>query len=150
VQRRLTFSGQRKFPGIQGPRHWLRSSPDGSQIACLMKDDSGVVQLWTVSPNGGAPRQLTRNACSIASTFTWSPDGRFLAHVMDNSVCLTEANTGKTVRLTPRSDDATAPGPEACVFSPEGKKIAFVRQVSESGRRFNQIFMIKLDDFGPR
>jgi hypothetical protein len=44
TQRRLTFTAQRKFPGIQGPRHWLRSSPDGSRIAFLMKDDAGVVQ----------------------------------------------------------------------------------------------------------
>ena len=54
AQRRLTFTADRKFPGLQGPRHWLRSSPDGSRIAFLMKDDAGVVQLWTVSPNGGA------------------------------------------------------------------------------------------------
>jgi hypothetical protein len=50
VQRRLTFTADRKFPGLQGPRHWLRCSPDGSRIAFLMKDDDGVVQLWTVSP----------------------------------------------------------------------------------------------------
>ena len=65
---------------------------------------------------------------------------------MDNSVCLAESNTGKTVRLTSRSDDADAPRPEACVFSQDGKKIAFVRQVPESGRRFNQIFVVSLDD----
>src|SRR5207302_6520048 len=55
VQRRLTFTTDRKHPGLQGPRHWLRSSPDGSRIAFLMRDDDGIVQLWTVSPNGGAP-----------------------------------------------------------------------------------------------
>jgi len=30
VQRRLTRTSGRKHPGLQGPRHWLRSSPDGS------------------------------------------------------------------------------------------------------------------------
>ncbi len=146
VQRRLTFTAQRKFPGIQGPRHWLRCSPDGSRIAFLMKDDAGVVQLWTVSPNGGETHQLTRNPQPIASTFTWSPDGRFIAHVMDNSVCQTDGNTGKTIRLTSRSDDTAAPRPEACVFSPDGKHIAFVRAVPESGRTFNQIFVVGLTD----
>jgi len=146
VQRRLTFTAQRKFAGIQGPRHWLRSSPDGSRIAFLMKDEGGMVQLWTVSPNGGEPRQLTRNPQSIASAFTWSPDGRFLTHVMDNSVCLTDSDTGKTIRLTPRSDDAAAPRPEACVFSPDGRNIAFVRQVLESGRPCNQIFVVGWGD----
>jgi hypothetical protein len=142
VQRRLTFTTARRFPGIAGPRHWLRSSPDGTRIAFLMKDDAGVVQLWTVSPNGGAPHQLTHNAWPVASAFTWSPDGSAIAHVMDHSVCVTEAATGQTRRLTPRSDAATAPRPEACVFSPDGKEIAFVRRLVTAGRADNQIFVV--------
>ena len=59
AQRRLTFTAEPKFPGLQGPRHWLRSSPHGVRIAFLAKDNPGIVQLWTVSPNGGAPTQLT-------------------------------------------------------------------------------------------
>jgi hypothetical protein len=146
VQRRLTFTGQRKFPGLQGPRHWLRSSPDGSRIAFLMKDDSGIVQLWTVSPNGGRPHQVTRNPWSIASAFTWSPDGSRLAHVMDNSVCLTEVESGRTHRLTVRRDEANAPRPEACVFSPDGKMLAYVRRVPEGGQSFNQLFVVFLEN----
>jgi hypothetical protein len=144
TQRRLTFTANRKFPGIQGPRHWLRSSPDGSRIAFLMKDDAGVAQLWIVPPNGGAPTQITRNEQPIASAFTWSPDGKHIAHVMDNSVCVTDTATGATTRLTPRSDDATAPRPEACVFSPDGTKIAFVRRVSSPETPANQIFVVNL------
>ncbi len=146
VQRRLTFTAGRKFPGIQGPRHWLRSSPDGSRIAFLMKDDSGIVQLWTVSPGGGPAKQITQNPWSIASAFTWSPDGRCVAHVMDNSVCVTEAVSGRTHRLTPRANDAHAPRPEACVFSPDGRKIAYVRLVTEAGRTSNQIFVASLGE----
>lgn len=142
VQRRLTFTADRKFPGLQGPRHWLRSSPDGSHIACLMKDDAGVVQLWLVSPIGGAPWQLTRNAHSIASAFTWSPDGRWLAHMMDGSVCVTEAATGHTTRLTPRGSETAAPRPEACVFSPDGTQIAYVRRVESESGFSNQIFVV--------
>jgi hypothetical protein len=145
AQRRLTFTTRRKFPGLQGPRHWLRSSPDGAHIAFLMKDDAGVVQLWTVSPTGGRPNQVSRNPWSIASAFTWSPDGRQVAHVMDNSVCVTEIASGNTHRLTARTDDATAPRPEACVFSPDGKKLAYVRRISESGQSANQIFVVFLE-----
>ncbi len=146
VQRRLTFTAERQFPGLQGPRHWLRSAPDGSRIAFLMKDDAGVVQFWTVSPNGGPPRQLTRNPHPIASAFTWSPDGRHLAHVMDNSVCVTDARTGETRRITPRTADATAPRPEACVFSPGGRQIAFVRRLTGDGVTANQIFVANRRD----
>ncbi len=145
TQRRLTFTSGRKFPGIQGPRHWLRSSPDGSRIGFLMKDDAGVVQLWTVSPNGGRPAQLTHNAHDIASAFTWSSDGRSIAHVMDNSVCVTDASTGETSRMTPRCEDASAPRPEACVFSPDGKKIAFVRRRKTDEVEANQICVVFLE-----
>lgn len=144
VQRRLTFTANRQCPGIQGPRHWLRSSPDGSRIAFLMKDDAGVVQMWTVSPNGGEVMQLTRNRHSIASAFTWSPDGRLIAHAMDNSVCITDAATGATRRLIPRCDDATAPRPEACVFSPDGRRVAYVRRVPSPVEPANQVFVVSL------
>jgi len=32
-------------------------------------------ELWMVSPNGGEPRQVTRNTWDIQSSFSWSPDG---------------------------------------------------------------------------
>jgi hypothetical protein len=146
VQRRLTFTADRKYPGLQGPRHWLRSSPDGSRIAFLMRDDAGIVQLWNVSPNGGPMSQLSHNSLSVASAFTWSSDGRFIAHVMDNSVCVTEITSGLTHRLTPHAEDAVAPRPEACVFAPDGKQIAYVKPIHESGTVCNQIFVVALTD----
>lgn len=142
VQRRLTFTANRKYPGIQGPRHWPRSCPDGSCIAFLMKDDSGIVQLWTIAPTGGRPRQLTHNAFDVASAFTWSCDGRLIAHVMDGSVCVTRADTGTTVRLTARAEPRVAPRPEACVFSPDGRRIAFVRPVHDDSGTWNQIVIV--------
>lgn len=142
VQRRLTFTADRTHPGIQGPRHWLRSSPDGSRIAFLMRDDAGVVQLWTISPNGGQPHQLTHNPFDVASAFSWSLDGKWITYVADNSVFASDTSTGDATRLTPRSDDATAPRPEACVFSPDGKRIAYVRSVARDGGKFNQIFIV--------
>jgi hypothetical protein len=143
--RRLTFSSARKYPGVAAtPRHWMRSSPDGSRIAWLMQDDDGVVQLWWVSPNGGEARQLTRSHWSIASAFTWSPDGRWIAHAMDNSVFATDPITGHSYRLTPRSADSTAPLPLACVFSPDGQKIAYLRQVDAKGEVHSQIFVVSM------
>ena len=145
VQKRLTHTTGRKHPGIQGPRHWLRSSSDGSRIAFLMKDDDGVVQLWTISPCGGEPHQLTRNKDDIASAFTWSPDGQWIAHTMDGSVCVTDTTSGVTHRLTAPSDADHAPRPEACVFSPDGKRIAYVRPVTSRGETWNQIFVLTLE-----
>lgn len=148
LQRRLTFTADRKHPGIQGPRHWPRSSPDGSRIACLMRDeagnDAGVVQLWSISPNGGPPRQITRDPWDVASTFTWNKDGTAIAYIADGSVMVVNAATGESRRLTEQPvADLPAPRPEACVFSPDGRQIAFVRPVRGSdGAVWNQIFVV--------
>lgn len=145
VQRRLTFTAERAFRGVvSAPRHWLRVSPDGAQIAFLMKDDAGVVQLWSVSPNGGKTRQITHNTVDIASGFTWSPDGRRIAHLMDGSVCVTEAANGRTARLTPRRTGVEAPLPFACVFSPDGKSIAYMRTVAAGSASLTHVFVVSL------
>jgi Tol biopolymer transport system component len=108
-QRRLTFTAGRRHPGVQGPRHWLRSSPDGSRIGVLMRDDGGVVQLFTVSPEGGDLRQVTRGAVGIETAFTWSPDGRSIACGIDGSIRLVNVETGELTRLTPPIHDDSAP-----------------------------------------
>lgn len=144
-QRRLTYTSERKYPGLQGPRHWLRSSPDGEHIAFLMRDDDGIVQLWTISPNGGEPRQVTRNAFDIESAFSWHPNGRSIAYIADASVFVTDVTTGVASRLTSKPGDDRrefAPCAEACVFSPNGKWIAFVRPVRMGEGVFNQIFRV--------
>ncbi|MEO7892085.1 MAG: DUF3748 domain-containing protein [Vicinamibacterales bacterium] len=143
TQRRLTFTAERQFPGVvTAPRHWLRASPDGARIAFLMKDDSGVVQFWTVSTADGTCRQLTHNASDITSAFTWNPDGRWLAHTLDGSVGVTETATGEFRRLTPRQSGVGTPRPEAVVFSPDGRQIAYMRDVTVGQDTFSQIFVV--------
>ncbi|PKH23631.1 biopolymer transporter Tol [Enterobacterales bacterium CwR94] len=124
-QRRLTFTPQ----GIAlQPRHWLRSSPDGSRIAFLMADAQQVVQLWTVSPNGGEPQQLTHSAHSIQSAFSWHPQGTALAFICDNSVMLCDSQSGELTRLTVFT--TAAPSGDAVVFSPDGQQIAWMQEVA--------------------
>lgn len=136
-QRRLTYTADRRFPGVAAvPRHWLRSSPDGSKIAFLMKDDFGVVQVWLVSPLGGELKQVTDGEFSVQSAFTWSPDGRSLAFVMDGSVVLCDVNSGVVTRLTEKRAE-NHPCSDAVVFSPNGKYIAYMREVDG----FTQLFI---------
>jgi hypothetical protein len=143
TQRRLTFTAGRRFPGVATvPRHWVRASPDGTQLAFLMQDDVGVVQLWTISPRGGAPRQVTRNPTGIASAFTWSPDGRRIGHTMDGAVCITDIATGRTERLTGSGTANGSPEPLACVFSPDGRHLAFTRRVTTVAGTFAQVFIV--------
>ena len=147
-QHRLTHTEGRKYPGLQGPRHWLRSSPDGTQIAFLMRDDAGNAQIWTVSPNGGSPRQVTQDSWGVASAFTWSSDGHEIAYTADNSIFVVNITTRQSHRLTPRSPDENAPSALACVFSPDGRKIAFLRRLPDqpgtSQPCSNQICVVSL------
>ena len=55
-----------------------------------------------------------------------------------------DADSGATRRLTPRTPDSTAPRPEACVFSPDGSQVAHVRPVTRDGQTWNQVFVCRL------
>ncbi len=143
AQKRLTFTGDRKFPGIQGPRFWVRSNAAGDTLAFLMKDDAGLPQIYGVSPIGGAIRQLTRNPFPVASAFTWSPDGKSIAYAGDDSVWVTDVATGTSSRVAPR-DPARPVSPLAADFAPDGRSIAYLRRVDSAQGSHNQIFVTRL------
>jgi Tol biopolymer transport system component len=109
-----------------------------------MRDDAGIAQVWLISPLGGDPEQVTYNPFDVASTLSWSPTGNSIAYVADNSIFTTDIESGTTTRRTLRTADAIAPRPEACVYSPDGTQIAFVRHVPFGGATFNQIFVVAL------
>ncbi|PHM62599.1 DUF3748 domain-containing protein [Xenorhabdus ishibashii] len=137
-QKRLTFTHDNRWPGVMNvPRHWLRTSPDGSKICFLMKDEKGIVQLWYISPNGGEPMQITYSKNSIQSAFSWDSHGRFIACVCDNSVVLCDSQTGKIQRLTERTDNA--PSADAIVISPDDRYVAFMRDIDG----YRQIFVVE-------
>ncbi|MEM9983708.1 MAG: DUF3748 domain-containing protein, partial [Bacteroidota bacterium] len=95
-QRRLTFTAHRTYPGVQGPRHWLKSVPDGRLILCLMKDDSGRVQIYAVPPEGGDIFQVTHHDFSIQTAFSIGPKGRYVVYGHQGAIYLTEIATGES------------------------------------------------------
>ena len=142
--RRLTRTESTPRPGLQGPRHWLRASPDGTDIAFLDEDEKGIVQIFGTSPNGGEPRPLSRLRQSVDTPFTWSPDGRFLATSAGGRIVRITAATGASKFLTP-------PAPPGChprhgvVFSPDGKHLAYNRLLPHpDGGDFLQICLLEL------
>lgn len=137
IQRRITQS----VHGIAGPRHWLRTTPDGNTICYLAKDREGVVQLFGVSPNGGQPQQLTRNPFPIQGPFNIHPNGEWVAYPADNSLFITRVATAETYRITPRFDDASKPI-GAPNWSPDGNAIAYNRYVGMNAGRFLQLFLL--------
>ena len=129
VQRRLTFTHKNAYPGLVNvPRHWVRSHPQGTQIAFLMRDDKGVVQLWLIAPEGGEPRQLTHNASDIQSALNWHPSGNMLGFVLENRIAQCDAATGKVTFLT--SDHGNPPSGDAVVFSPDGARVAWMEETA--------------------
>ncbi|MPR36085.1 DUF3748 domain-containing protein [Salmonirosea aquatica] len=140
AQRRITFSQR----GIEGPRHWLRTTPDGTLIGFLAKDPAGLIQLFGISPNGGVPRQLTHQPFSIQTPFNFSPDGHFVAYAADNSIFITDLRDGKPRRLTPPTTDDDRPI-NGVVWSHKGDRLAYNRYVSTTAGRYIQIFQLTMN-----
>ena len=137
------FAG-RGAPGVGGPRHWPRSHPGGTWVACLrVLDRAEGAKLWLVPVNGGGPRPVP-HAGAVESAFTVHPDGERIAAVVSGRVRLVDVRTGRVEALTDPCDPADAPRPEACVLSPDGGLVAFVRSLATpGGRRFNQVCVVE-------
>ena len=140
-QRRITFTQN----GIEGPRHWLRTTSDGELIAFFAKDTDGIIQIFGVSPNGGAIIQITKNKFSVEGPFNFSLDGKYIAYAADNSILITEIQNGKAHRITKRFEDWEKPL-NAPVWSYKGDKIAFNRKVKFSDGEYIQIFILEKMD----
>jgi len=105
----------------------------------LLRDDAGRVQLFTISPAGGEVCQVSHDPWDVSSAFTWTPDGSRIAYAADGSIFTVAVATGQSQRLTSRIADGTSPREEACVVSPNGRHIAFMRRHTH-----NQIFVVDI------
>ena len=143
IQRRLTFTANTPHPGCSGI---VRSSPDGSQLAFLAKDARGVSQVFTISPNGGKPHQITEYVSDISGNLRWHPDGKHIAYVYDGSIVLCEI--GK-VPFKERIQVLTEPSEFVTgnlVWSMDGKVLAFNRLVkNEAGKATQEVFVLNFE-----
>lgn len=142
--RRLTRTEARAHPGVQGPRHWVRPSPDRSLVAFLAKDASGLVQIHAVPVAGGDLRVLSRLPVSVDAPFSWTPDGRRLACAAGGRLWVVDAADGSARPLT----DPSPPGQEprhAVLVSPDGRLVATNRALpGPDGRSHAQIVLVDL------
>lgn len=141
VQRRLTHTTGDQYPGFSGN---VRSSSDGSTLACIAKDEHGVDQVVLASPLSGNPEVLTSFETPVQSDVRWHPNGTHVAFVCGDSVLVANAESGAYHRLTKPSQES----PFALVWSRNGKVIAFNRLVPDgpSGQSFEQVFIVDIDD----
>jgi Tol biopolymer transport system component/predicted Ser/Thr protein kinase len=136
-------------------------SPDGREIAFLREsgpvtEGSGVrtYSIYTLSSLGGQERKLVDLVAPQAPpppTFSWSPDGRWLAvaEIPENGpsriVRVDVSTLGKTPLTSPPAGSAGDYSPE---ISPDGSTLAFVRGVSaDTGMRFGSrdLWLQRLD-----
>jgi Tol biopolymer transport system component len=95
-------------------------SPNGRTIA-FYRWFEGKESVWSVRANGGTPRQLAEEGWRPS----WSLDSRRILFSDRRSVWIMSAGGGRKRRLT-----SPVTGDEyigTAVFSPDGRKIAFVR-----------------------
>jgi hypothetical protein len=139
THRRITYTRK----GLTDkPRHWLRSNREGTQIAFLAEDENGFIQLFTISPNGGNPEQLTDFDFSIQGPFNFSPDGKKIAYVADNSVFITEISSLHSTRITQRANDESKPI-GAVNWSNSGTMLCYNKYVQDQLGKFLQIIILK-------
>ncbi|WP_439488342.1 DUF3748 domain-containing protein [Algoriphagus sp.] len=141
-QRRLTFTADNKHPGVQGPRQWLRSSPDGSAIYFYQKDVTGIVQIHSVSPTDGKVKVITKNSFPADTGFSLSSDGKYLAYGAKEALYATRVSEGETFMLLNAKGNTNSLS--NINWSHEGHKIAYNRKVELNGEAFYQIFTLDL------
>ena len=54
-----------------------RFSPDGKRIA-FSSDRDGLWNIWTMDPDGGNPKQISRERRWFINSPAWSPDGQYI------------------------------------------------------------------------
>jgi Tol biopolymer transport system component len=98
-------------------------SPDGRHIAI-----AGIKGLWITNRAGTDARRILdeQRLDVVAGAVAWSPDGRRLAFVRDDSLYTIEAD-GSGLTLVTRNADAPT-------GSPDGSEIIFVRNPEQSSR----------------
>jgi hypothetical protein len=160
TQRRITFTTERKHPGLQGPRFRLRSSADGSLIYFLMKDDNGIVQIYSVSSAENTKniitnqplKQITNFKYSVQSQFNLSPDDKYISVVSNNQIYLVSTQNettaqraaswsqdGSTTSVGERYSEKEAPI-NGVHWSPDGKSLIYNRYVFIEDDYYIQIF----------
>ena len=128
VQRRITFTANSAFPGCSGI---VRSSPDGSRLAFLAKDENGITQIFTISPLGGKASQVTNHDSDVKGNMRWHPGAEYIAYVWEKNIAIIEVANGSGRGSIPLFSQSLDSVPSNLVWSPNGRMLAYNRKVSD-------------------
>ncbi|HOT37336.1 MAG TPA: DUF3748 domain-containing protein [Candidatus Latescibacteria bacterium] len=133
-QRRLTHTDSGCF-GL------VRSTSDGGMIAFLSRAADGTPQVFVVSPLGGEPRQITSFPGGASHPVRWLPDDLHFVTVSEGRVYVVDAASGCARAITEPSRSR----PDGLVVSPDGKLVAFNREVVYASGKFAQVFVADIE-----
>ena len=118
---------------------------------------SAYRQLFTVSIDGGTPRQLTEGPYNHGGAYTWAPDSKFIIFSTNrNDDRLYEANNSEIYELEVATlkvkSLTTRKGPDNNpVVSPNGKLIAYTGYDDEyQGYQLTRLYVMNRDGSNPR
>ena len=104
-------------------------STDGQQLA-FSSNQTGRYELYIVSREGrkwGTPRRLTRDMnLRGRGRFRWSPDGRFIAYLEEQSLEIIAPAGGEPRKLVDVQDSIAQPVPENLAWSPDSRLVYYV------------------------
>ena len=143
-QIRLTHLSERKIPGIRGTRHWLRTTPDGRWVAFFAMADDGILQAFKADTATGRVVQVSHNTFSAESQMTLSPDGLFMYYAGGGQLVRTHMEEGYTDILLVPGEHPIHSGP--VVVSPDGKRVAYTRDIPGTEMLRQQICTFTLTD----
>ena len=124
-------------------------SPDGQKLAFTRSTPAGC-SILIVPSLGGAERTLGPCGDRDYRRLAWSPDGAWLAFARRHAASrlaieLTGVETGERRAVTRPPDGIL--GDSSPSFSPDGKRLAFARNVTEG---VSDVFTVDLDGSGER
>ena len=140
-QRRLTYTADRRFPGVQGPRNWLVSSPNGETVYATMKDDRGVVQVFGIDTTNGAIQQITDLEHSVEGQISLDAAGTTCSFHCRQRIGLTGVSTGAIRWLNTASPNQI----EGAVHFLETGRLVYNRRVESEREGWLQIFVCEID-----
>jgi eukaryotic-like serine/threonine-protein kinase len=116
-------------------------APDGKRLAFIDQGAVGAFVATRLSPGKwSAPRLLYfkgKPFTPATAYCTWSPDGKWLASVIDRELVLVAADSGagRTLYTAPSGD----PVPETAIFSKDGRSIYFKSHDAEGHAMFSVV-----------
>jgi Tol biopolymer transport system component/DNA-binding winged helix-turn-helix (wHTH) protein len=128
-------------------------SPDGRSIAFIREGPAGKASVHLISPLGPperivgmiSPTRIESAGTSWPRGLAWTPDGKWLVVTDRNSdsepLFLLSAESGERRRLTSSPDTASLDSQPA--FSPDGRTLAFIRQVAVGVR---DVYLLTLSE----